>query len=108
MFRLPRYILGDAIILALICVIALIAINAEAQRPRLLAPQVHFELYRSTTDATKAQDWRWRMVANNNRIIADSGEGYKNREDCLSAIAIVRTCRNASIVEKIPPIKATK
>lgn len=27
----------------------------------------------------RAGEWRWRRVAPNGRIIADSGEGYKNR-----------------------------
>lgn len=34
--------------------------------------------------------WRWRLVAANNRIIANSGEAYHNRADCLSAIALVK------------------
>jgi uncharacterized protein YegP (UPF0339 family) len=33
--------------------------------------------------------WRWRLYAANNRIIADSGEGYWNKNDCLNAIALV-------------------
>lgn len=35
------------------------------------------------------KQWRWRLVAANNRIIANSGEGYVNRSDCLSAIRLV-------------------
>ena len=27
-------------------------------------------------------DWYWHVVAGNNRIIADSAEGYKNKADC--------------------------
>ena len=27
--------------------------------------------------------WRWRLESANNRIIADSGEGYFNRRDCV-------------------------
>ena len=27
-------------------------------------------------------EWRWRAVAPNGRVVADSGEGYKNRGDC--------------------------
>jgi hypothetical protein len=26
--------------------------------------------------------WRWRARARNNRIVADSAEGYHNRSDC--------------------------
>lgn len=33
--------------------------------------------------------WRWYLLAGNNRKIANSGEGYWNKEDCLSAIRLV-------------------
>jgi uncharacterized protein YegP (UPF0339 family) len=32
-----------------------------------------FEIYRD-----KKNEWRWRYIASNGRIMADSGEGYKN------------------------------
>lgn len=34
----------------------------------------------------EAQDgWRWRMLASNGKIVADSGEAYKRRYDCHQA-----------------------
>lgn len=33
--------------------------------------------------------WRWHLVAANNKIIADSGEGYANEQDCLNGIGLV-------------------
>jgi uncharacterized protein YegP (UPF0339 family) len=36
------------------------------------------------------RQWRWRLVAANNRIIANSGEGYYNKADCLAAINLVK------------------
>ena len=27
-------------------------------------------------------EWRWRRVAANGRVVADSGEGYEHRVDC--------------------------
>lgn len=36
-----------------------------------------------------AGQWRWNLVAANNRKIADSGEGYWNEQDCLDAIGFV-------------------
>jgi uncharacterized protein YegP (UPF0339 family) len=30
-------------------------------------------------------EWRWRVRANNGRIIADSGEGYKTKGNCRRA-----------------------
>ena len=34
--------------------------------------------------------WRWRLLANNNRIVADSGEAYVNEGDCDRGIEIVK------------------
>lgn len=34
----------------------------------------------------KAKEWRWRFIATNGNIMADSGEGYKNLMDCEQAI----------------------
>lgn len=30
-----------------------------------------------------AGEWRWHVVAANNKIIADSGESYINKSDCV-------------------------
>ena len=35
-------------------------------------------------------EWRWRFVATNNKTIADSAEGYKNRQDCIDAIQLLK------------------
>lgn len=43
--------------------------------------------------------WRWCLIAGNNRKIATSGEGYFNKADCLSAISLVKGSGNAPIVE---------
>ena len=34
--------------------------------------------------------WRWRLRATNNRIVAESGEAYRNRADCEAAIVLVK------------------
>ena len=44
-----------------------------------------FEIYKD-----EKQEWRWRLVAPNNKIIATSGEGYINKADCEFAINLVR------------------
>jgi uncharacterized protein YegP (UPF0339 family) len=41
--------------------------------------------------------WRWRLVAGNGRIIADSSEGYWNKTDCLAAIELVKASRPAPV-----------
>lgn len=43
-----------------------------------------------TFEAYRAKDgWRWRLLARNNRIIADSGEAYTRKRDVLRAIDTV-------------------
>lgn len=46
---------------------------------------MHFETYQDA-----AGEWRWRLKADNGRTIADSGEGYKNRLDCIEGIELVK------------------
>lgn len=46
---------------------------------------MYYHLY---VDANR--QWRWRLIAANNRIIANSGESYLNRQDCLNAISLVK------------------
>lgn len=43
--------------------------------------------------------WRWRLRAANNKVLADSGESYHNKADCLSAIEMVKGSSNAPVKE---------
>ena len=47
----------------------------------------------------RASEWRWRLKASNGKIIADSGEGYRNRQDCLAGIQLVKESAQAPILE---------
>ncbi len=38
----------------------------------------------------KAGEYRWRLRANNNEIIADSAEGYKAKSDCVHGVDLVK------------------
>jgi uncharacterized protein YegP (UPF0339 family) len=40
-----------------------------------------FEIYKD-----KNGEWRWRIKAANGKIIADSSEGYKNKQDAINMI----------------------
>ena len=42
--------------------------------------------------------WRWWLQSPNGRSIASSGEGYKNKKDCLSAIDLVKHASQAEVV----------
>ena len=43
--------------------------------------------------------WRWYLLAGNNRKIANSGEGYHNKADCIAAINLVKSSGSAPIKE---------
>lgn len=43
-------------------------------------------------------DWRWRLVAKNKNIVASSGEGYKNKSECLERLHDVTTCGGPNMV----------
>lgn len=52
--------------------------------------------YRLYQDRKK--QWRWTLFAGNHRKIANSGEGYRNRADCLKAIRLVKGSAGAPVI----------
>ncbi len=48
-------------------------------------PPMHFKVYQG-----KDGDWFWRLISANGRIIADSAEGYGQRQDAIDGIELVR------------------
>ncbi|PZM07595.1 YegP family protein [Rhizobium tubonense] len=54
-----------------------------------------FAIYRDVSN-----QWRWTLFANNNRKIANSGEGYFNKTDCLNAISLVKGSGSAPVYER--------
>lgn len=53
-----------------------------------------YYVYRDTQN-----QWRWRLVTNNHKIIANSGEGYWNKADCLHAISLVKGSHSVPVYE---------
>jgi len=47
----------------------------------------------------RAGEWRWYLKASNGRKVADSGEGYNNKQDCLYGIDLVKSAFNAPVYE---------
>ncbi len=45
-----------------------------------------------------AGQWRWYLKAANDKKIANSGEGYHNKSDCESAIALVKASSTALVL----------
>jgi uncharacterized protein YegP (UPF0339 family) len=44
-------------------------------------------------------EWRWRLVAANGKIIADSGESYTNKQACRDGIDLVKSAGNSPVVD---------
>lgn len=54
-----------------------------------------FQIYQD-----KAGEWRWRLLASNGNIVADSGEGYTTKVACLDTIDRIKTASvSAEVVE---------
>jgi uncharacterized protein YegP (UPF0339 family) len=49
--------------------------------------------YRFVVFRDQAGAYSWRFLAPNGRVVAVSGEGYRNEADCKSAISVL--CREA-------------
>jgi uncharacterized protein len=45
-------------------------------------------------------EWRWNLTAPNGKKIANSGEGYKDKKDCLHAIDLVKKSAGGKVVEE--------
>lgn len=41
--------------------------------------------------------WRWTLYAANHRKIANSGEGYFNKQDCLNGLQLTATSGQAPV-----------
>jgi hypothetical protein len=59
-----------------------------------MASTPRFEVYQDSAD-----EWRWRLVAVNGNIIADSGEGYNSKQGAQRGIESVRESAPRADVE---------
>jgi uncharacterized protein len=44
--------------------------------------------------------FRWQLIHRNGNIIADSGEGYVNRADCINGISLCASSNGAPIRDR--------
>lgn len=47
-------------------------------------------------------EFRWHLTAENNEKIADSGEGYRSRQDCENGIRLVKRMAPKAKIEAPP------
>lgn len=52
---------------------------------------MYFTIYQDT-----ANQWRWTLYASNHRKIADSAEGYGNKQDALHGIGLVMSTNSST------------
>lgn len=66
---------------------------------------MHFEIYPQNsgerTSLLMGEQWRWRLKAANNKIIATSGESYWNKQDCLHAIDLVVGASSSTPINEV-------
>lgn len=62
-----------------------------------------FEIYRDHSG-----EWRWRLRNRNGKILADSGESYKERSKCRIAVNRTRTVAAAARIEVLAGEQWTK
>ena len=53
---------------------------------------MRFKVYKDTRG-----EWRWRLKSANGNTLADSGEGYKNKQDCIHAVNLVKGTINVPV-----------
>jgi uncharacterized protein YegP (UPF0339 family) len=53
-----------------------------------------FELYKD-----KKGEFRWRLIASNGQVIANSGEGYKTKESAKNGMASVKKNAPTATIE---------
>lgn len=57
---------------------------------------MEFELYHD-----EKGEFRWRLRASNGRIIAACGEGYRNKQDCLNELLMIKQHAAAAMIREI-------
>jgi uncharacterized protein YegP (UPF0339 family) len=60
---------------------------------------VHFELY--PVRRKSGREWRWRLRAKNGKIVAEGGESFVNRSDCIASIQIVMRVDDETPIQRI-------
>ena len=56
-----------------------------------------FEIYKD-----KNFEWRWSLKATNGKILADSAEGYKNKQDMLNIINQIKNLPKYIPIIEVP------
>lgn len=63
---------------------------------------MRFQLFVSRVGLFRRKEWRWRLLAGNHKIIATSGESYRNKADCKHGIDLLREAALTAAIEELP------
>ncbi len=53
----------------------------------------------------KRGEWRWRLISSNGRIVADSGEGYKNKSECYKRLSEITSIGYSNLITEEKALK---
>lgn len=56
--------------------------------------QLRFRIYKDSRN-----QFRWRLLARNRKVIADSGESYKEKRNCMKAINLIRVNGSYAVID---------
>ena len=76
------------------CFLGLFGFGKESRASKIEKTNAIVEIYRD-----KGKQWRWRMRAANGNIIANGGEGYKNKGDCVAMIDSIS--RGINVIKRL-------
>ena len=66
------------------------------QGSKVVTNMAHFEIFKN-----KGGQYRWRLRAANNKIIADSAESYVRKSACMHGIRLLKSCSSkAKVTDK--------
>ena len=53
-------------------------------------------------------EWRWQLSSDEGKKIADSGSGYRDKEECLETILKVKAADQAIVLENVTSLMNTE
>ena len=64
---------------------------------------MYFQIYQNGDYAAAnetADEWHWRLLKSGNAEVITSGETYKDKQDCLNAIEVIKSTSKHTVVQE--------
>lgn len=78
-------------------------INCVRQKQKGAYTTMKFKVYKD-----EAGEFRWTLYAVNNKKLADSAEGYKQKKDCLNGLSKVMATTEKTIIKDVTKTREYK